>query len=110
MTKELSKYDQSCVKHKQTKQRKVCGKKILVQLLIALLVPGTHIHVYSVLQCTVKEKAFSNGPVSNYQNLYLLLRPRGNKREEAKHNPSIFKPFFNSVIIMLSLKNKQEFQ
>ena len=114
MAKELSKYDQSCVKHKQTnkqtKQRKVCGKKFLVQLLIALLVPGTHIHVYSVLQCTVKEKAFSNRPVSNYQNLYLLPRLRGNKREEAKHNPSIFKPFFYRVIIMLGLKNKQEFQ
>lgn len=59
MTKELSaKYDQSCVKHKQTnKQTKqtiakdfsfgfwqgtVCRERIL-QLLIALLVIGTHI-------------------------------------------------------------------
>ena len=70
----------------------------------------TYIHVYSVLQCTVKEKAFSNRPVSNYQNSYLVPRLRGNKREEAKHKPSIFKPFFYRVIIMLGLKNKQEFQ
>lgn len=63
MTKELSKYDQSCVKHKQTNkqtkqtiakdfsfgflQETVCGERIL-QLLIALLVIGTHIFSVAV--------------------------------------------------------------
>ena len=102
MTKELSKYDQSCVKHKQTNKqtnrqnkqsqkifllgfgrRQYVGKESYYNIINRII---SDRHTYT--QCCgvlLIDKTFPDRPVSNDQNSYLASRLRGNKREEVKH-------------------------
>ena len=101
MTKELSKYDQSCVKHKQTNKQtdktnnckrfffwvlaagQYVGKESYYNIINRII---SDRHTYT--QCCgvlLIDKTFPDRPVSNDQNSYLASRLRGNKREEVKH-------------------------